>query len=254
MGPAQPQTCLGSAGALCDTLSSSHSSSQAGPSTAGRGPIIPASAPSPVLPHLPESLCCPPCWDCPPLKGWPRGAEEEPRGGGEGSDPCAPCMQNHICESPGTPSCPTCSPKGSLDQSRAVDNEQAHTPPRRHGEGWGAGDPPVGLGGVLGEPSLSLLPAGGQEPLRAVGTQEPAAAQPGTRHLPETWPQCHGDGLAAHLRCHGVSACRLRVPLRGWQEAGDSQAPCPPPACPPACPESLPWNAARGEGGRDQVS
>lgn len=183
MGPSQPQTRLGSAGALCDTLSSSHSSSQAGPSTAGRGPIIPASAPSPVLPHLPEGLCCPPCWDCPPLKGWPRGAEEEPRGGGEGSDPCAPCMQNHICESPGTPSCPTCSPKGSLDQSRAVDNEQAHAPPQGHGQGWGAGDPPVGLGGVLGEPSLSLLPAGGQEPLRAVGTQEPAAAQPGTRDM-----------------------------------------------------------------------
>lgn len=124
-----------------------------------------------------------------------------------------------------------------------------HTlPPRDTGRGGELGTPLWDWGVFWESPAFPCsLPAG-----RSPSELWAPRSQLQLSQAPETWPQCHGDGLAAHPRCHGVPACRLQVPLRGWQEAGDSQAPCPPPACPlrvlNPCPGVLP--EGRGAGTR----
>lgn len=106
--------------------------------------------------------------------------------------PCAPLCRTTPLP---IPSCPPCSPKGSLDQSRAVDNEQKHTPLWGEGQGWGAGDPPEGLRGVWGEPSLSCKGAGA--PWRCEHTGPRCSSlwhqEPARGRAPIT-----SDGLAPH--------------------------------------------------------
>lgn len=189
-GPAQPSNCLGCIWALCDTLFSSHSRSQAGSGQKGPEEPVPAQLGEVPSPH---SVCSTPCAApaprasvLPPLLGLPsKGVTSRGRGGARGrwerqGSLCTLCAEPHLCESPSTSSCPTL-PKGLIRSQQGCDNEQAHSPLWGPGPGWGAGDPPWDWGMFWESPAFPRSLQGGRSPteLWAHRTQLQLSLAPG---------------------------------------------------------------------------